>query len=99
MKLKCIGGLNDGEWHEIENDRRIGERVRVAEKQEFKVINSKYIEDIYKESKEAMTLKYNIYRIEVLRCKNFNNADAVDMKILIPHDWHIWEAILHQFSK
>lgn len=34
MRLKCIGGPNNGEWHEVHDNFRVGDCWRIAKKLE-----------------------------------------------------------------
>lgn len=89
MKLKCIGGTNDGEWHYTNGPDKVGDWVKIPEENRLSILD-------YNPSKvpEITTLNYNIYKIG---CFHFSKDDRY--LFLHPEDWTAEEAIKHQFDK
>lgn len=60
MKLKCIGGPNDGEWHVV-SEFRMHDIVRILKPFSVKVKISEYDSDITK----AVDVLYTQYRMDM----------------------------------
>lgn len=101
MKLKCIGGELDGQEHDVEDTMRIHDMVRLNLPTKFKV--DTFAEDLaaWREQRtpEHMINKYVMYRVCAIYGTKTGSTEKLELKYLIPHDWHEWEAILHQFGK
>ncbi len=89
MKIKCIGGPNDDEWHYTEGRNNIGEWIRVPEKQ--------YTSAIMFNPDEAPTISTINFNIYIIDCFHFSRDDVY--YFLRPSDWTNKQAMLHQFSK
>lgn len=102
MKIKCIGGELDGQEHEIEDSYRNHDMVRLRLPSEFKLEDT-FEEDLkaYRENRvpEYMIIKYALYRICAIYGTKTGSTEKLELRYLIPNDWHEWEAILHQFGK
>lgn len=87
MRIKCIGGPNDDEWHYTQSPDGLYDCVRIYEKQPaISVMNLGAI--------SATSINYNIYIID---CFHFSKDDVY--YFLRPSDWTNKQAMLHQFSK
>lgn len=99
MKIKVVGGPNDGEWVEAPANLRIGEIVRIAIAPKFEVIpnfDTKNLSDIYDETMQSMTIKYTYYTIRSL---HFSRHDKNNLYYLAPQDWSDYQAMRHQMEK
>lgn len=98
MKLKCIGGEFDGQIKYIEDYYKIGNTIRFARPQEFKLDTSSFEVDLraYRENRtpDYVTVKYSFYTID---CFHFSKDDVY--KFLRPSDWTNKQAIQYQFEK
>lgn len=101
MKLKCIGGGLDGQLRDVDDTMRIHDQVRLSLPNEFKV--DTFAEDLaaWREQRvpDHMINKYAMYRVCAIYGTKIGSTEKLELKYLIPHDWHEWEAILHQFGK
>lgn len=88
MKLKCIGGLSDGEIIDDANARYVGDTVRVPLKRYYNIVN--FLEELSK-IPENISNPYAFYRVEEF---NFKNPDY-RLTFLIPINWTLPEAIKH----
>lgn len=61
MKLKCIGGPNNGEYHIVDDLHHVGDAWKVKQKNEYKVSFDMPLPD---EMPEFVTEKYEIYIID-----------------------------------
>lgn len=101
MKLKCIGGELDGQERDVDDAMRTHDQVRLNLPNEFKLSNFEEEVKAWRENRvpEAMINKYALYRVCVIYGTKTGSTEKLELKYLIPHDWHEWEAILHQFGK
>lgn len=90
MKLKCIGGVHDGEYVYVDSYYKRGDWVKVTKHSKLNT------PELFNPNKilETMTIKYDIYRIEILK---FDKDDEI--MFLIPQHWTVKEAILFQLNK
>lgn len=90
MKLKCIGGVRDGEYMYVDSYYKRGDWVKVPEHQKLNTA------ELFNPNKipEKITIKYDIYKVESLF---FSKADEI--MFLIPQHWTVKEAILFQLNK
>lgn len=100
MKMKCVGGIADGQLVEFDIDYRVGDLVRVPAKITFAISSFEQdVEDFkYGRVPQSMSVPYYMYRV----CKiagTFRDGDKQELKYLCPQNWHEWEAILYQFGK
>lgn len=89
MQLKCIGGLNDGESHFINDRHKPNDWVRVPAK--VKPVKPYDFDEFLQKN---ITVGYSTYLVTSL---HFGKDDR--MLFLIPTDWTYKQAIQHQFSK
>lgn len=90
MKLKCVGGVHDGEYVYLDNYYRTGDIVRVPEK-------LKPLYDIphnLNELPEKLKVSYDMYKIDQI---NFSKDDFI--MFLIPIKWTSKEAFIFQLNK
>lgn len=88
--MRCIGGPNDGEWHEISN-RRIGDSVKIYDypkRVSFKVPTN------IDEAIDYVSVKVSIYRIAVF---NFSKDDRY--YFLVPEGQTDKAAIKYQMER
>lgn len=90
MKLKCLGGINDGEWHEIDSYYRNGDWIKIHQPSQMLSVLEFNPEKI----PSMVTEKYEIYRVT-----SFHFAKDDEYKFLVPKNWTDKEAILHQLKK
>lgn len=88
MKLKCIGGVRDGEYIYVDHYYKIGDYIRLPEK--IKPIE--YNPD--KIIPEELIVKYDMYKVS---CLHFSKDDFI--MFAIPVNWTNKEAILFQLNK
>lgn len=100
MKLKCIGGIADGQLVDVDEYLKTGDLIRVSAKVTFTISNFEQdLEDFrYGKSPESMTVPYYMYRICYI-AGSFRDGRKQKLEYLCPENWHEWEAILHQFGK
>ena len=87
MKLKCIGGPNDGELFDVGN-RRLHDHINIPRKEQLS------ISPMTLGSIEPTALRYDVY---VITC--FHHSKDNVYYFLRPDDWSNEQAIEHQFSK
>lgn len=87
MKLKCIGGVCDGEWQHISHVPKIGDQVRIAAKPKPHL-------SFTKEPMKAVIVDYVIYQID---CFYFSRNDI--RYFLKPEGWTKKQALEYQFDK
>lgn len=90
LKLKCIGGVHDGEYVYVDSYYRVGDCVQVAEQPKLQKIENFHPNEINKE----ITIKYELYKIDRI---HFSKDDYV--MFLIPYNWTCKEAFLFQLNK
>lgn len=90
MKLKCIGGENDGKY--FDNNRNYlknSDLVRMPiYPKEISLMN-----DPYDEPPKNLTIEYETYRVVSIV------SDGEEFKFLIPVQWSTMRAVKHQFGK
>lgn len=96
MRLKCVGGPNDGEIFKVRNDIKYGEAIQIPTKQEFKILD--HIPS-YEESMKAMTTTIEIYIYEILKYSYDGKKEELPIIFLRYHKLKLWEAVEHQFTK
>lgn len=96
MKLKCIGGPNDGEIIDVRNDLKYGDAVQVRTIPNFKVLD--YIPS-YEESRDTMVTKIEIYIYEILNWSYDGKKKELPILFLRYNKLKLWEAVEHQFQK
>ena len=89
MKLRCIGGVHDGETIYVDNYYRRGDFVRVPNRPKLASIEEFDPTDL-----KTIAVHYDIYKVAA-----FNFAKDDEHLFLIPERWTDKEAILHQFCK
>lgn len=90
MKLKCVGGVHDGEYVYLDNYYRTGDVVKVPEKlQSIKQTNFNP-----HEIPMEIVSKYELYKVDQI---HFSKDDYV--MFLIPYNWTSKEAFLFQLNK
>ena len=90
MKLKCIGGVHDGEYVYVDNYYYPGEIIKVPEK--LKPISAADF-NLHKAPK-MIQMKYDFYKISSL---HFSKDDFI--MFAIPYNWTNKEAVLFQLNK
>ena len=93
MKLKCIGGVCDGEWHHTPYAPKIGDQVRVSDKPKPYDADVAYF-PFSKEAIKAVTIDYIIYQID---CFHFSKDDVYYFLKL--EGWTNKQVLEHQFDK
>lgn len=93
MKLKCIGGVFDGEWHYASDECKFGDSVRIANKPKSYDASVTYF-PFTKEAMKAVTVDYIIYQID---CFHFSKDDI--RYFLKPEGWTNKQALEYQFDK
>lgn len=94
MKLKCIGGPNDGEWHEVQENLHLNDVVQIQGK-----IKSCYTWEMPEYLQDTITINYNWYIIKELRYKSVYARDFKWFRYLIPHNEDEWECLVKQLEK
>lgn len=89
MKLKCIGGKNNGNWWEVSNDYRIHEIVKIFIP-EYMPITADF--DFTKVTEISQTFDVEYYKIEILR---FNKNE---WRILILPNMNINDYMIGLFN-
>jgi len=93
MKLKCIGGPNDGEWHDTGIFNRVGDCIRVQQRKDFKEALACNPFDL-DEMQKTVVIQFKLYMID---CFHFAKDDRY--LFLRPQEWSSKQAIMHQFDK
>lgn len=93
-KLKCIGGLADGELALVHNNFRENDIVQVNAKIEFKIADFN-LQDAYVAASSAVPFYY--YKICKLQYNEGKNT-VLKLHYLIPEKWEIAQAIQHLFA-
>jgi len=91
MKVKCIGGPNDGEWHYIEDYNRLNDMVQIRGKIELSVGNYLPHPD---EIPKIVSQNINLY---ILKQLHYTNKEV--FKYLIPVGEDEWECLVKQLEK
>ena len=92
MKVKCIGGPNDGEWHHVPDYNRLNDQVRIPQKVEFKVLDYFPLPD---EISAIVAQRYNFYMLKELYYKNKETV----FRFLIPIGEDEWKCLVKQLEK
>ena len=91
MKVKCISGPNDGEWHHVPDYSKLNDQIRIPAKVEFKVLE--YIPHP-NEIPKSVAQNYNYYILKNLRYK-----DRMTFWYAIPIGEDEWECLVKQLEK
>lgn len=88
MKLKCIGGPNDNEYHDVFDYLKNGDCISIKEKQELSLCNN------LNSIPDSISVKFEIYKLAVIFLDN-----QISYKFLIHSSMTFGEAIKYQFKK
>ena len=91
MKVKCIGGPNDGEWIVLSDNHKLHDQIRIAAKVEFKVLD--YLPSI-DQIPNIVNQSYNYYILKYLKYK-----DGLTFWYCIPVGANEWECLVKQLEK
>ena len=86
MKMRCLGGPNDGEWCDINTAiYRVGDCYKLPQ-----------VVGLFDPDKipELITDRYGLYRV----CKLYFNKDDI-YYFLAPNDWSDMQALVFQLEK
>jgi hypothetical protein len=98
MKLKCIGGPCDGDFHSVDNNFRSGDLTRVPAKIEFNIGSFEEELTAFREGRtpKNFSIPYYMYKLSTL---HFSDRGNDILKFLIPVEWSDREAVIYQFGK
>lgn len=92
MKLKCIGGVHDGEFVYVDRYYQPGDILKVPEK--LKPLDAAKLNFNPNSPPELDTVKYDLYKVSSL---HFSKDDFI--LFAIPYNWTNKEAVLFQLNK
>ena len=95
MKVKCIGGPNDGEWYDIPDNYRLNDQIKIPQKIKYEI--SDYMPASYEEIRDLITVKLELYILKELRYNR--NGITEKFQYLIPSGQDEWECLKAQLEK
>lgn len=90
MRVKCIGGPNDGEWYNVDSHFRSGDHYRIAVNSKLSIAN--YSPDY--QIPQSVTIQYNEYVLHYLR-----GPRKEEFKYMTPYGAYAWDCLVKQLEK
>lgn len=83
MKLKCIGGLFNNQYHQVQDNLKIGDAIRKIEEPKFEITSFEESLQAFRENRtpSSIVLKYHYYIIDHIKIAD-TSYGIVEIKFL-----------------